>query len=870
MKASDRLAQRESCDKAQHSKANNRLTLGHTALVAFFIAICACFIHAPPSSHAADKKSAEVNFIRDIKPLLAANCYQCHGPDEKKRKGDLRLDRRADAFRETDGERLIAAGNAAKSEFFRRLATNDKSERMPPAKSGRKLSTEQIELFKRWIDQGATWQKHWAFESLARSALPDVKDDVWPRTDIDRFVLARLEQEGLQPAPRATGETLIRRLSFDLTGLPPTLEQVDEYLNDSSPDAYENLVDRMLKSPAYGERWARVWLDLARYADTKGYEKDRQRTIWRYRDWVIDAFNGDMPFDQFTIEQIAGDLLPKPTTDQLLATAFHRNTMVNEEGGTDDEEFRVAAVKDRVDTTVQVWMGLTMGCGKCHSHKYDPITQREYYQFLAFFNQTQDSDKGNDFPVLATPTQEQEAQQAKLKKQIATLNDQVRKPTPQLEAEARKWEEAVKSAGGAAKRKPSIPKLVLAIVHTPAEKRTKAQQQQLLEFYSSIAPSTAALRKQIAKQQKQLAAIKPPMTPIMRELSTDKQRTTHIHIRGNFLAKGDAVEPAVLASFHPLADGQPRNRLSVARWLIDRNNPLTARVMVNRFWAQFFGIGIVETEEDFGSQGLPPSHPRLLDWLATEFMRQDWSMKQLCKTIVMSATYQQSSRLTADVLQRDRFNRLLARGPRIRLDAEMVRDNALAVSGLLSRKIHGPSVMPPQPAGIWQSTYNTQKWVTSSGEDRYRRGIYTFLKRTSPYPSMVTFDAPSREVCTVRRISTNTPLQALVLLNDPVYVEAAQALARRVVKQAGNEPKACAELAFRLALARKPSPKELERITDLYQRRLAFYRGDKAAAKLIATVPLGPLPDGWDVSQLAAWSTVCNAILNLDELVTKG
>jgi len=996
-----------------------------------------------------------VNFIRDVRPILAKHCFACHGPDEASREATLRLDTKEGALGERPDGAAFVAGKVDASRAIERVTSNDPELRMPPPKSGPALSAEQIDILRRWVAQGAPWQTHWSFEKPARSAPPTVKDADWSRSPIDRFVLARLEREGLRPAPEADRATLLRRLALDLTGLPPTPDVAAEFLADSSAAAYERLVDRLLESNAYGERWARVWLDLARYADTKGYEKDRTRTMWRYRDWVIDAFNADLPFDQFTRDQLAGDLLPDATSDQVLATAMHRNTMVNEEGGTDDEEFRVAAVKDRVDTTVQVWMGLTMGCGKCHSHKYDPISQREYYQFYAFFNQTEDSDKGDDRPTAPTPSARERDELAALRNDLQRHETELARVSLTLNEAAAQWARTQPSQrgwtslkashmsaesgatlkqlddrsilasgelpkseqyrvlapidlpsfsglrleaipdpsqprGGVGRSKddgnfvltglrlevrlpdgalrvvplaraeadfaqqnypvahvlknpdpakhgwavspqltkahtavfateapvevpagsqlavtldhrfqfaypgfalgrfrlaltndprPSlqaeIPDDVQAIVRKPEPERNEAEIARLTAHYAGIAPQTADLRQSIVAARDRIKARQPVQTPILRELPADKRRVTRMHVRGNFLESGDEVLPAAPASFHPWPAEAPLNRLGVAQWLCAPENPLTARVAANRVWAQLFGSGLVETQEDFGSQGQPPLHPELLDWLAVEFMSptsgaKPWSWKGLCKTIVMSATYRQSSRVTEELAQRDRYNRLLARGARFRLDAETLRDNALAASGLLSRKMYGPSVMPPQPDGIWRSTYNSDKWVTAVGEDRYRRGLYTFIKRTSPYPAMTTFDAPSREICTIRRSRTNTPLQSLVTLNDPAFVECAQALARRVTREASETPATRIARALESALVRAPRAAEVATLVGLYERRLAEFRGDLAEARRFATEPLGPIPADADPAELAALTAVCNVILNLDEFLTRG
>ena len=1021
------------------------------------------FVVAQTSVQAADG-ARPVSFVRDVRPILARNCFACHGPDEKRREADLRLDTREGALAKHDGRQAIVPSDLTASQLVKRIVSTNDDEQMPPKDSGKSLTPDQIDILKRWVAEGAAWGTHWSFEKPERPSAPPVKTANWPASDLDRFVLARLEREGLSPSPEADKHTLARRVALDLTGLPPNPALLSKYINDPSPKAYEDLVDELLKSSTYGERWARMWLDLARYADTKGYEKDLARTMWRYRDWVIDAFNSDMPYDQFTREQLAGDLLPDATMEQQLATAFHRNTMINDEGGTDNEEFRVAAVKDRVDTTLQVWMGLTFGCAKCHNHKYDPITQREYYQFYSYFNQTEDADDFDERPKLATPTRDQAEQLARLNTQIASLERTRDTATPELKSFAEGWATkigasrgwvvpvpkelsaasgstltrqedgsilveakspaketyvvtlpvdlsrftglklealpdkshpkgsvgrspndgnfvlsgiklALRSTGGTpAKEIPlvsakadfsqadypvehaiknpdltkrgwaispqqakphtavftptepvaidkdmelvvtldhqfefaypgfsigrfrlsvtgddnpgldtNVPEPILAIVRTSPAERSADQQTQLLKHVASFAPVTQPIRDQLAKLQKDLA-LPIPQTPVLRELSEGKRRTTKMHVRGNFLEQGDAVESTVPASFHPFPAGASQNRLGVAAWLMDPHNPLTARVAVNRVWSQFFGTGLVESQEDFGSQGQPPTHPELLDWLAVEFREgasdlkatemgslpsRPWSFKRLCKVLVMSATYRQSSRASSELLERDRFNKLLARGPRYRLEAEMIRDNALAASGLLSRKMYGPSVMPPQPEGIWQSTYNTTKWETSKGEDRYRRGLYTFIKRTTPYPAMTTFDAPSRELCTVRRINTNTPLQALVTLNDSAFVETAQALARRMVKEAGNKLADRLAKGLELALVRPARPNEIAVLAKLYESRRVYYASHAEEATKLATDPIGPVPTGLDAVELAALTAVGNVILNLDEFITR-
>ncbi len=672
-----------------------------------------------------DPALALPDFQSEVRPILG-KCLPCHGPDEHSRMANLRLDSHEAATGQDGGYAGLVPGDSSASRMLARVtaATNP----MPP--TGDRLSAAEIEVLRQWIDAGAGYQRHWAFEPPMRPELPEISDQGWPRNGVDHFVLAKLDAHGLAPSPEADRHTLARRLSLDLTGLPPSPDVAAAFAADRSPNAYEDFVDKLLSSSAYGERWASVWLDLARYADSMGYEKDNLRTIWPYRDWVVRALNENMPFDQFTVRQLAGDLLPNPTSDELIATGFHRNTMTNTEGGTDNEEFRDAAVKDRIATTGQVWMGLTWGCAQCHSHKYDPISHSEYYSLYAFFNQTADADENDDRPTLEVS--------------------------------------------------------------------------------------------------------KGVSTPIFRELPGNETRETFVHKSGNFMNLGERVDAAVPAAFHEFPADAPVNRLGLARWITSEQNPLTARVTVNRLWARLFGAGIVTTEEDFGTQGEPPTHPELLDWLATEFVGSGWDTKALLRTIVLSATYRQRSDSTPERLERDPHGALLSRGPRFRLSAEMVRDQALAASGLLSAKLGGPPVMPWQPEGIWQVVYSSKQWETSPGDDRYRRALYTLWRRTSPYPSMTTFDAPSGETCTIRRIRTNTPLQALVTLNDPTLMEAAQHLAKRSADEAGSQPEARLERLFRLVLARQPSRQELRRLLELKETAATDLRQDaESAGKLV-------------------------------------
>lgn len=926
-----------------------------------------------------------VDFNRDIRQILASNCLMCHGPDEETRESGLRLDVRESAIGELDsGLVAIIPGQPDESEMLRRIVSDDAGEQMPPPHLGKHLKPAEIDLLRKWIAAGAPYAEHWSFVPPKRADAPQVSDSAWVRDPLDAFVLARLDAEQLKPAPEADRYTLARRWSLAITGLPPTIEQVDAYVQDESPEADLRFVARLLKDPAYGERWARVWLDMARYADSAGYAQDPERTIWKYRDWVIQALNNNMPYDQFTIEQLAGDLLENPTEEQLIATAFHRNTMTNSEGGTNDEEFRNAAVVDRVNTTLAVWMGLTMECAQCHTHKYDPITHEEYFRFFAIFNNSEDADRGDEAPVLNTWTPELESQKESLQSEIAAAKEEIKKataadeaydltenpprrgrfvrvehPAPKsllhiAEVQVFSGEENV-ALGGAASQSSvdydGTPNLAIdgntngeyfaamSTIHTKTEdnpwwevdlkqpteiekivvwNRTdgglhsrmktcrvvildeqrnpvwvgqldkpftpsaefappetfagldERHRKLLADYTHAKSPELVKLEERLKGLEDRLAKVRPIPTPIMRELPPEKKRATHIQLRGNYQALGDQVEPGVLSSFHPLPKGAEPNRLAAAQWLMDPNNPLTARVVVNRYWEQLFGLGLVETSEDFGSQGELPSHPELLDQLALDLIEHDWDIHYLIRRIVLSATYRQAALATPEKIEQDPRNQLLSRGPRFRLPAEMVRDQALAVSGLLSKKMLGPSVRPPRPnLGLSSAFGGSTDWTTSPGEDRYRRGLYTSWRRTTPYPSMVTFDAPSREVCTIRRISTNTPLQALVTLNDPVYVEASQALGRRMAAHVADNLNEKIRHGLRLTVLRPPSDAEVDRLTALYEQALAHYQTDVESATKLATDPLGPLPEGADAAELAAWTVVGNVLLNSDEFLNR-
>jgi mono/diheme cytochrome c family protein len=751
-----------------------------------------------------------VDFARDVWPVLKRSCVDCHGPD--KQKGNLRLDSRAAMLTGGESGPAIVAGKPDDSELIRRVALPKGGDGAMPSR-GDPLTQSEVERLRAWIAAGAPWPadataRHWAYVKPTRPTPPIVPS---AKTPIDRFVQARLKSASLRPSPEADRYTLARRVTLDLTGLPPTPAEVDAFVNDSAPDAYERLIDRLLVSAAFGEKWARPWLDLARYADSHGFQRDDLRDVWPFRDWVIRSLNADMPFDQFTIEQLAGDLLPNATQDQKIATGFHRCTPTNVEAGSDPEETRVNQVFDRVNTTAAVWLGTTLECAQCHDHKYDPFSQRDYYRLFAVFNST--------------------------------------------EAEA-------------ARAKPNVPGSI----------RFLGPRMALAGFPNTVPltpPGTdvADDDDDSAAPPKKAAAnvARAPTTLVMRELSTPRE--THLFIRGDFRSPGDKVESGIPAACglatDPSKPPAAMTRLDLARWLVGPDNPLAARVTVNRWWAELFGRGFVATPEDFGLRGEPPTHPELLDWLACELVDNGWSMKRLLRTIVMSETYRQSSRLTPDLLARDPDNKLLARGPRFRLDAEAVRDNILATAGLLSRTPYGPPVKPPQPTGLWTKVGGAKAdYIVSPPGERHRRGLYVVWKRASPYPSLMTFDAAARLTCTARRARTNTPLQALALLNDPVYVEATFALARRSVNETPNaDPDDRIRHAARLCVARPPRDAEVRILRDLYEEQLAAGREKPEQAK--ALIGSSSVPANCTPKEFAAWYAVAAALLNLDATMTK-
>jgi len=795
-----------------------------------------------------------IHFGRQIRPILSENCLACHGPDEKARKAKLRLDDETSAKSDRKGDIAIVPGKPEASSLIQRIESKDPDEVMPPPKQHKTVTPEQLALLKAWIRQGAPWGKHWSYEPLAAVKVP-ANGETNP---VDAFLLERLRREKLGFSARADQAVLIRRTALDLTGLPPTPAELTRFARASQAE----VVDHYLAQPAFGEHWARGWLDLARYADSAGYPSDPGRTIWAYRDWVIRAYNANLPFDRFTVEQLAGDLLPNPTQDQLIATAFHRNTMTQNEGGTSDEEFRTAAVIDRVNTTYAVWMGTTMACAQCHTHKYDPLTQTEYFRSYAFLNQTADADKPDERPTMEIVTPEQKAAREDLQKRSTAAEGVLAQTRPE-------W---LKGYDAWLATKASIPdKKVAAAFALAKDKRSAAQAKQLQDYYvRNVAPETKAEREAVAQLKQQLAALKPPTVPIMQELPATQRRKTFVQLRGNWQALGDEVTAGVPAAWHALPDKAPVDRLGFAQWLVSPRNPLTARVQVNRLWETVFGVGIVRSSEEFGSQGDLPVHPELLDWLAGEFVRSGWDTKHMLKLMFTSRAYQQSSASDAALNERDPDNRLLARGPRFRPSGELLRDQALAVAGLLSAKMYGPPVRPMRPAsGLTAAFGGSNDWATSPGEDARRRSVYTDTRRNSPYPSFTTFDAPNRETCTLRRGRSNTPLQAFVTLNDPVFVEASQGLARRLIKEGPKDPAGRLQLAYRLCVARGPDAGELKALETLLQRSLAAYRADAGLAAKMATQPIGPADKGADVAELAAWTAVASVVMNLDEFLMR-
>ncbi|MEE3373198.1 MAG: PSD1 and planctomycete cytochrome C domain-containing protein [Planctomycetota bacterium] len=852
---------------------------------------------------AADKETgSRVDYGRDVLPVLLAKCVRCHGPDETKRKGDLRLDR-ADALHGT----VIVPGQPAESSFIQRIMDSDPASRMPPPTARMDLTKAERELLTRWVSEGARSGVHWAYVRPSRPEVPETDLSGWPRNEIDRFILARLEAGGLRPAAEADRETLIRRVTLDLTGLPPAPRQIDRFLADQRSRAYERLVDRALASQHYGERMAQDWLDLARYGDTNGYENDSDRQMWLYRDWVINAFNTNMPYDRFVVEQIAGDLLPDTTASQTIASGFNRNTTYNEEGGADAEEFLVAYAVERASTTATVFLGITLGCAQCHEHKYDPFTQAEFYRFYAFFNSVEGERgaTGHDIalpPLLSLPTNEQNETLRRTYRELWNLELEIvdrvasatildpedtgsrqstsggpagdvaagkQKPSEKTHFSRRQeWEKRVRAAA-----EPDLPEGVLAVVRLAPEKRDAQQRQLVRDYfveyaYSGMQEEFALLHQRrteltalIATQQEKI-----PTTMVMAEMT--EPRDAFVLVRGNFENRAEKVTADVPAIFPPLPGGKPKNRLGLGYWLVDPANPLVARVAVNRIWKQLFGVGLVSTMEDFGVRGDFPSHPKLLDWLATEFVRSGWDVKALQKEIMLSAAYRQRSVYRSEVAHKDPYNRLVARQTRFRLSAEGIRDVALSIGGLLNEDIGGPSVYPFQPAGYY-SDKGRWKWPQSEGPALYRRGLYTFWRRTTMYPSFQIFDAPTRETCVANRAVTNTPLQALVTLNDPTFVESARAFARRILKEGGDTRDSRLRYAYRVALGRLPDEAEWETLRQLHSGQLERFRNDSAGAQSLAKYDGSESAADKDLALVATWTALANVFLNLDETITR-
>ena len=838
-------------------------------------------------------ESPEYN--RDIRPILSSHCFQCHGFDAKQRQAGLRLDVREQATTAADsGLIAIVPGMPEQSELLRRIDSHDADERMPPATTKKELTDRQRRLLRQWIQDGAAYETHWSFTPPKRPRPPEVGATAWPRGDIDRFVLAALEERGLAPSPEADRVTLVRRLSLDLTGLPPTPAIVDAFVADQRPDAYERLVEQFFQSPHHGERMAMDWLDAARYADTHGFHIDSGRDMSRWRRWVIDAFNQNLPFDRFTVEQLAGDLLPGATDEQKIASGFNRNHMINFEGGAIPEEYHNAYIVDRVNTTGAVWLGLTIGCAQCHDHKYDPITQREYYQFYAFFYNVPerglDGAKGNASPVLRLPTPEQRAELNQLSEMIARLDKELAAPLPQVDAEQATWEQAIfdriRSGGDAPKPNegagaatpPDPPKTILDLVAKTATERDSQDQSALRKYFrSEVSPVTKPQYLELSQLQQRRAAVEEQVgtTMIMEEMP--QPRETFVLMRGQYDRPGERVTAATPSMLPPLPSGAPPSRLGLAQWLVDPRHPLVARVIVNRYWQMFFGVGLVKTSEDLGSQGEWPSHPELLDYLATDFSNNGWDVRSILRKIVLSATYRQSSSCDVGLRNADPENRWLARGPRFRLQAELIRDQALAASGLLDRRIGGPSVNPYQPPGLWEElmsradgdNWTAQKYTQSHGADLYRRSMYTFWKRTSPPAQLATFDAPDRETCVLRRARTNTPLQALVLMNDPTYVEAARKLAESVLQEPGLTDVDRLTRMTRLVLVREPTEMERHLLSRLIEEQQTIFSADREAAEKLLAVGESPRDSMLDTPRHAAWTVAASALLNLDEAVTK-
>ena len=850
----------------------------------------ALVLFAWPSGLFAGKDLGGVDFARDIRPLLSDNCFACHGPDAKQRKADLRLDTREGALAYIDGTSAVVPGKPSESELIRRVTTDDEDDLMLPPDSGKKLDATQKALLQRWIAEGAEYELHWSYKPVTRPMPPRVKNGSFVLNDIDRFVLATLRTKGHEPAREADRRTLIRRLSFDLTGLPPTWEQVRAFVADSSPRAFGKLVDRLLASPHYGERMAIYWLDLVRYADTMGYHSDNEQTKPLYREYVIDAFNDNLPFDQFTREQLAGDQLPGSTRRQLIASGYNRLNMTTREGGSQPKEYIAIYLGDRVRNVSGVWMATTLGCTECHDHKFDPFTSRDFYSLGAFFSDLEETPVGPQ-KYTPLPTTAQQAKVDKLKKQIPVLEAVLNTQTPALDDALARWESAQaeriasepSAEADANGTEPAVsdgkptadsaapPKKIGEILAVPLAKRSDEQKKTLAAHYRTFAPELAAARKELVDLKERIKRLEKAFPTSLVSVRLAKPRTVRILPRGNWQDEsGPEVQPTVPARLK-LADTESRaKRSDLADWVVSKDNPLTARVMVNRLWALCFGRGLAMPLDDFGAQGTPPTHPELLDWLAADLMDHGWDIKRTMKLLVTSGAYRQSSIADAKTLAADPLNKWLARQGRWRLDAEMVRDNALAVSGLLAKPIGGASVKPYQPVGYWKHlNFPKRKWAPDSGVSQYRRGLYTFWCRTFLHPSMLAFDAPTREGCVAERARSNTPQQALVLLNDPTYVEASRVFAERILQHGGDTDGERLAWAFERALSREPSAGERDILLRLAGERAAHFAANAGAAKAAATAGEWPAATALKPERVAAWAAVSRAILNLYETTSR-
>ena len=854
------------------------------------------------SMSSAQEAAVGESYSTQIKPLLVKHCAKCHG--SQKQQSGLRIDSAKGIHEGGDSGPTIVPGDSAKSNLVQAIMGAEGTSKMPP--DGPSLTIDEIALIRKWIDEGAKSpaneiaeaaasrkSDHWSFQPILRHVPPDVTLRGAVRSPLDSFVVARLERERIAPSPEADRATLIRRVALDLLGVPPTPDELHDFMADTTPDAFERLVDRLLASPHFGERWGRDWLDAARYADSNGYTRDMPRTIWSYRDWVVDAFNRNLPFDEFVIEQLAGDMLPNSRLDQIVATGFHRNTLINEEGGTDPEQFRIEAVVDRVNTTGTVFLGLTVGCCQCHDHKYDPLSQREYYQFFAFFNNAAFSGGDPSAPRIDVPSPEQfergePERQKTIRAEIAKLDAEIKASAEAILADQYEWEKTLTDDD-----KKKLPFNVKNGVDLPVRDRSATHKRDVDAYFrtQTVAREKYPQLDQIAK----LCDAEPkfPSTMIMQELS--KPRETHIHLRGDFLRKGAKVEPTVPAvlgkvngrvlrvegqSQEPAADSAPTlsspstldlqpsitsTRLDLAHWLVSSDNPLTARVTANRIWQKYLGRGLVETENDFGTQGTPPSHPELLDWLASEF-GSAWHVKRLHRLIVTSAVYRQASHQRPELAEIDPVNKLLARQSRLRLDAEIIRDAALTASGLLTTELGGPPVYPPQPDGVFDFTQDKKPWKTATGSDRHRKAMYTQLWRSSLYPAMTVFDFPDANVSCTRRVRSNTPLQSLTLANDLTFVEFSRGLASRLLSTPMSDDSQRITLACELCLSRQPSSQELARLRVYLDEQRSRFAGDLKSAADFAP---NPLPHDIAAPEAAAWMAVSRVLMNLDEFITR-